>query len=179
MPSRNPFVACALLAVLLLSAVAQAAASASEDHETAPSFSAVTTGGQAVSLQSIHAGKPFAVLTFFGVSCIPCQKKLVQLNEMWRDPAFRDRASLYAVNADGYNATRLSEELARRDLKIDFPVIADDNQAITNLYVNGVVPLTVVIDNQYRLVMSLVGARPESSRKMKSRILSEEEAIKK
>ncbi len=176
MPRRLPAaVRLSLLALLLLVPVCVRAGTPTDFEKAAP-FSGMTLSGQKVTLETIRLGKPFAVLTFFGVSCIPCQKKMGQLNELWRDDRFREKTALYAVNADGLSAEKLVEEMARRNIKIDFPVIADDNQAITNLYVDGIVPLTVVIDNQDRVVISLVGARPEGARKMADHILAEQEA---
>lgn len=132
----------------------------------ANSFAGSTLDGRVIALDSMYAGKPFVVLTFFGVNCIPCQKKIAQLNELFRDESFLASASLYAVNADGLAPDALRKELDRRKIKIDFPVVPDENQAITNLFVDGIVPLTIVIDNEYRIVMSTLGARPEAMKKM-------------
>jgi peroxiredoxin len=178
--SRSPTVAAQLfLIVLLLSFPAFAGMPAPAECLPAAPFSGATLSGEPVSLETIRGRKPYAVLTFFGVRCIPCQKKLAQLNELWGNPRFRDKASIYAINADGYSAEKLSEELLRLNIKIDFPVIPDDNQVITNLYVDGIVPLTIVIGSRDELVMSFVGARAEMTRKMADRILSEQEAREK
>lgn len=140
--------------------------------EDAPAFRGTTLCGKTVTPENLHAGRPYALLTFFGINCLPCQKKLAQLNEIWSDERVRRQAAFYAVNADGFDAGKLESEIARRGIRIDFPVLPDDNQAITNLYVNGIVPLTVLIDNEFNILMSALGARPEAMKKMEDRILN-------
>jgi hypothetical protein len=136
-------------------------------------FRGTTLSGKTILPETLFEGRPLAVLTFFGVNCIPCQKKIVQLNALWRNERLRECAVFYAINADGFNAEKLEKEIARRGIRIDFPVIPDEKQAITNLYVNGIVPMTVVIDKDFRVVLSTLGARPEMIKKLEDRILAQ------
>lgn len=141
--------------------------------DQAPAFECATLSGKGYRLETLSEGRPFLVLTFFGTSCIPCQKKIAQLNDLLKEPGVRDKAAFYAVNADGYDAVRLQKEIDRRGIRIDFPVICDENQAITNLYVDGIVPLTVLIDNNSQILSSYVGARPGTIKQLADRILGQ------
>ena len=176
MSLRKTTAAIVLAFAVLVPATARCVGStAPADYPKASPFSCTTLSGERLAYESLAGGRPYLVLVFFGVNCKPCQKEIAQLNELVRNRAFREQAGVYAVNADGYPAGKLAAELKRREITVDFPVIPDDNQAITNLYVEGVVPLTVVIDRDGRILLSVVGARPESVRKIEKLILAGKE----
>lgn len=141
--------------------------------DRAPAFECATLSGKGYRLETLSEGRPFLVLTFFGTSCIPCQKKIAQLNELLKDQGVREKAAFYAVNADGHDPARLEKEIEKRGIQIDFPVISDENQAITNLYVDGIVPLTVLIDNNLQILSSYVGARPGTIKQLADRIMGQ------
>jgi peroxiredoxin len=174
-PRIRTAAAIALLAVLL-PAGRIAASAPPPEYPKAPEFACTTLAGREIPFGALAEGRPFVVLVFFGVNCKPCQKELAQIGDLLRNGAFREQASVYAVNADGFPAGKLAAEMAKRKISVDFPVVADDNQVITNLYVDGVVPLTVVIDREGNLRLTVVGARPEGVRKIERLILAGKEA---
>lgn len=153
--------------------------SVAADYPLAPSFSCTTLSGTKLTSDTLAEGRPYVVLIFFGVNCKPCQTKIAQLNAVWRNERFREKARIYAVNADGFDAARLSAEVAKRQISIDFPVVVDDNQVITNLYVDRIVPLTVVIGNRDRILLTSIGARVNSVRKIEEMILAGKDACDK
>jgi thiol-disulfide isomerase/thioredoxin len=181
MPSKPsaPFIAAIILvAFLAVAGGVRVSGASADDPPPAPPFSGTTLDGRKLTFEALSEGRPYVVLVFFGVNCKPCQKEIALLNDCWRNEAFRDRARFYAINADGFDGRRLSAELERRKIKVDFPVIPDDNQVITNQYVDGIVPLTVVIGKKDRILLSVIGARIEKIRKIEELILAGKESGK-
>jgi peroxiredoxin len=151
------------------------AMAANPEPVPAPSFVFKTLEGEAIGPQSLFGDRPYVLLVFFGVNCLPCKKELAQVSDLWSKKSFRQKARIFAINADGLSPEKLKTEIEKRNIRIDFPVIPDENQVITNLYVSGIVPLTVLIDRQNRIVMSHLGARIESLRKLETRVMEYEE----
>lgn len=175
MPVRNRGWGIALCLVLLLSMPNVSMGEAAPTLPVpAPSFVFKTLDGRDIGFESLFADRPYVLLVFFGINCLPCKKELAQVSDLWNKESFRRRAHIFAVNSDGIPAEKLKAEISKRNIRIDFPVIPDEDQVITNLYVSGIVPLTVLIDRQNRIVMSHLGARIESLRKVEARVMESE-----
>jgi hypothetical protein len=55
------------------------------------------------------------------------------------------------------------------------PVVPDENQAITDSFVDGLIPLTVLIDRDRRIRLSILGAGSENVDLLRDMIIREEE----
>lgn len=178
-PGTRNFWATALLAALcvLAAAVPVPAQEGPEQGAGGPAevalpFSARTLSGDELGLDALLRGKRYVVLTFWGLNCSPCLKEIARLNALWGNPSFREKAGMLAVNTDKVGPKRLVAEMAKRNIEIAFPVATDEGYEITNAYVNGIIPLTVLIDGDRRIRMSILGADPEELTVMEKIVLA-------
>lgn len=136
-------------------------------------FSCEGLSGETITFESLLDGKDFLVIVFWGVNCGPCVQEFERLSAMWANPRFRQRAAMIAVNTDGRGAETLKDQMEERRIRIPFPVIPDEDQMITNAYVDGLIPLTVLIDRERRVRFSILGGGEEGTLLLERSILGD------
>jgi thiol-disulfide isomerase/thioredoxin len=134
---------------------------------TAPSFEAVTLDGDPFSLEATR-GKP-VVLAFWASWCGPCRGELPELSEL---QAQRDDIAIYAVNVD---RDRRKADAFLRQVKVDLPVVWDNQSLAMGQYDVLSMPTTFVLDAQGTVKLRKVGY---SSSKGLTEILAALEALK-
>jgi len=112
--------------------------------DTAPDFTLEDLEGKEVSL-SDFAGEKVVLLNFFSLRCGTCLMEAPYLEEFHRRYAGRG-VVVMAVSIDGVSADETA--FTMRDVKFDvtYPVLVDPEFAVTDIYTNFLVPLTIVID---------------------------------
>lgn len=145
------------------------------DGETVRSFSGETLSGEPLTLGSLLDGKDFLVVMFWGINCKPCLAEIALLSDLWENHEVRKRARVICVNTDGLDAKTLLDEMARKNIEVALPVVPDENQAITDSFVDGLIPLTVLIDRDRRIRLSILGAGSENVDLLRDMIIREEE----
>jgi peroxiredoxin len=128
--------------------------------------------GETATLDSLVEGKDRLVMVFWGVNCLPCLQEIEQLNREWEGPEFRRRLRMIAVNTDGLGAGALLKEMATREISIAFPVVTDEDHRITDTFVNGLIPLTVVIGKDRTVRKMFLGGGEETVDRVREEVLS-------
>ncbi|RMG58492.1 MAG: TlpA family protein disulfide reductase [Deltaproteobacteria bacterium] len=83
-------------------------------------------------------------LNFWGLRCTSCLEELRHLNAFYRKSG-KDGVFFAAVNTDGLPAGELLRQMESKGVEIRFPVIADPDMTVTEVFANGFIPHNVVI----------------------------------
>lgn len=117
----------------------------------APAFSVEDLQGRLVSLDS-HVGKP-VILRFFVPDCKFCRADTVVFNDYFRMYKEKGLGVVYI------NTEPKPGEVQKfvRDLGITFPVVLDPDRKIANQYRVQVVPQTIILDPEHKLIGAILG----------------------
>lgn len=123
--------------------------------------------GNSVALDS-YLGKGPVVLDFWATWCKPCLAALPELNVLYADLQPRG-VELVGINEDGVrNAAQVKPFVRTKGIK--FPVLMDTNrEAQTRLNVQ-VLPTTLLLDSEGRVVHTSFGYRPGEIEQLRARI---------
>ena len=114
--------------------------------------------GGSIDLQS---PQKLVLINYWAVWCAPCRKEIPEFNELLREHG--DQVSIVAVNFDGSEGQQLLTEIAK--LGIEFPSLLADPRAIWGLEPVQVLPETLVISAEGKLLRRLIGPRTSESLK--------------
>lgn len=87
------------------------------------------------------------ILDFFGTWCVPCIKALPKLASLQNK--FSDRLSILLISTE--EKERLIKFISKQS-NFSFPVIADANNVVSNLFQPPFFPYTVVLNNQNKII---------------------------
>ena len=116
--------------------------------DTATDF-ALLDGGS-VNLQS---PQKLVLINYWAVWCAPCRKEIPEFNQLLKDHG--DQVSIYAVNFDGSQGELLRTEINK--LGIEFPSLLADPRGIWGLEPVQVLPETLVVSAEGKLLQRLIG----------------------
>lgn len=116
--------------------------------DTATDF-ALLDGGS-VNLQS---PQKLVLINYWAVWCAPCRKEIPEFNQLLTDHG--DQVSIYAVNFDGSQGELLRTEIDK--LGIEFPSLLADPRGIWGLEPVQVLPETLVVSAEGKLLQRLIG----------------------
>lgn len=112
-------------------------------------------------------------INYWAEWCKPCREELPALSEFGR--ANSDRARVFGVNFDGVK----DEALDRLEtaLGVDFPTLAEDPAPFLGVATPAVLPTTLVLDQQGKVVRQLEGEQTiDSLERILSELLAMEES---
>ena len=115
-------------------------------------FSATLMDGTAIELTDYH-GK-VVVLNFWATWCTPCLKEMPDLEELWNDSG--GKVVVVAISMGE------TEEKIRKFLKkhhFSFPIIADTDMKIVQLYGVKNLPITYLVDPDGVIIGRAIGPR--------------------
>jgi thiol-disulfide isomerase/thioredoxin len=115
----------------------------------APSEYALLDGGSV----DLKAPQKLVLINYWAIWCAPCRKEIPEFNKLQADHA--DQVAIYAVNFDGSQGDVLRSEMAK--LGIEFPSLVADPRAIWGLEPVQVLPETLVISPDGKLLQRLIG----------------------
>jgi len=144
-------------AILLLSSCSGESTKAIRAGDTIASFSGTDLEGRNFSLAS-HKGKP-VIVRFFLLNCPYCKADTPIFN-MFYDKYRQRGLEIVYINNNGANAEEV--KIFAQELKINFPVIFDQEGKIAKQYNVKVQPLTLVLSPEHKLLAALLGGVSEA-----------------
>lgn len=106
--------------------------------------------GNAALLESLRG--QWVVINYWAKWCKPCIEEIPELNEL---DHLHDDITVLGVNYDGVTGEELAAQL--RELKVDFPTLAEDPAQLLGQPRPSVLPTTFIINPTGELLGSLVG----------------------
>jgi len=98
-------------------------------------------------------------INYWAEWCTPCREEIPELNQFLKTHA--DKAAVYGVNFDGLSGDALADVEAR--LGVKFPTLATDPGAYLGLPPPGILPVTLVVNDEEQVVAELVGEQTVQS----------------
>ena len=128
-----------------------AAAGMGEDKfkvgDVAPEFEKVAfLDGREAKLAAL-AGKNVLLLNFWGLRCGACLEEMPYLETIAKSYAGKGLV-VWGVDTDGVDAQTILDTLKEVNVSVTYPLIVDAEFALTDVYTNFLVPLTIVIDKK-------------------------------
>jgi peroxiredoxin len=170
MTRSRQFRAPVLALLLAMSFVSAALAALPRTGQSAPNFKAVTTSGQAISLDNYRGH--VLVIDFFAPWCLPCRDSTPHLVEMNRKYG-KQGLQVLGLNADD-DGDRSIKSFAD-EFRINYPVAAASEKIQTDFGIRSV-PVMFVIDKKGAVAEVYRGFNDEISRSMErliKRLLAE------
>jgi peroxiredoxin len=112
--------------------------------DKAPDFALKDLAGKEVKL-STYAGKSVVLLNFWGLRCGACLEERPYLEAMSKKYAGKGLVVL-GVDTDGVDTQTVLDTLNEVKVVVTYPLLVDPDFAVTDVYTNFLVPLTIVID---------------------------------
>lgn len=130
----------------------------------APSFTVSDFSAKAFDLKS-YLGKNALVISFWSIYCDSCVKEMLALQKL-EDKYKGKGLTILALNEDtrvpNERIVRFLDRLGRFRGKISYPLLFDKDSAVFNAYKGTVLPTTVLIDKEGKVVSSWEGFDPAS-----------------
>jgi peroxiredoxin len=112
--------------------------------DKAPDFTLKNLAGSDVKLSSF-AGKKVVLLNFWGLRCGACLEEMPYLEKIGK--SYQDKGLVVlGVDTDGVGPSEVTATLEEVQVSVSYPLLVDPEFAVTDLYTNFLVPLTIVID---------------------------------
>lgn len=119
--------------------------------DQAPDFSVTDMTGQKITLKE-WAGKP-VVLRFWSTDCKYCRADTPVFNTYY--DSYRERGLQVVYLNTGAAPAEVAAFV--KELEIPFPVVLDEGGAVAALYKVKMVPQTIVIDPDQKIIAAILG----------------------
>ncbi len=112
----------------------------------APAFEASGVDGTRIASADLaRSGKP-TVIVFWGLRCGACLEEIPACNNIYAK--YKGKIALLGVNVDGIDAELLFGQIKKKEIRIDYTVVADPDLKMADLFGMTMAPLTVVLDRK-------------------------------
>lgn len=119
--------------------------------DMAPDFTVVDMNGAKISLRD-RAGHP-VILRFWSTDCQYCRADTPVFNDYFN--RYKEQGLQVVYLNTGATAAEVAQFV--RELAIPFPVVMDEGGRVAGLYRVKVVPQTIIIDPQQKIVAAMLG----------------------
>ena len=118
----------------------------------APNFRLKTVEGKTIELQDLQ-GK-VVVLNFWATWCPPCRAEIPGMIEVYRKHHSRG-LEIVGISLDAEGWTKVSPLM--HEMNIEYPVVLGNNDVVNAYGGIRVIPTTVIVDREGRIVDKFVG----------------------
>ena len=154
----------AVISTILLSTTTLIASAGSAVTEPAPDFTLKTLEGEELTLAKLKGN--VVLLNFWASWCSPCREEMPALKKLHKRYE-TDGLVLLGVNVEPDSKTALQ---AAARLEVNFPVLLDQKQIVTELYHITAMPSTVIIDRAGNTRLVHRGFKPGTEKKYEALI---------
>lgn len=116
------------------------------------------SGGGGLNLEQVRGS--WLIVNYWAEWCAPCREEIPELNELYAERAALN-LDILGVNYDGLRDPELAEVIVR--MGIAFPVLTEDPRNYWGAEMPQVLPVTLVIGPDGKLVANLVGPQTRAS----------------
>lgn len=167
-----PVLSTVCVAVVLLAASAGNGAegdAAGLVGKNAPMFSTVDLDGKPVHLAEVLPASSLVVLNFWGVRCSSCLEEMPHLSGI-NARYVAQKVKILGVNVDGMEPGKLKSLLPQVAAMPSYPLLADQEFKITDLYGVSAAPLTFIVLPTGKVVYQHEGFTAGDEKKMEEEI---------
>lgn len=123
--------------------------------QPAPDFSYINEAGKKVQLSHLQGN--VVLLHFFTTWCAPCIREMPMLEtEVW--DLYKEKKFTVLSFGIGHNDEELNKWASAK--KLSFPIYADREKRIYDLYATSYIPRSYIIDENGTIVYALMGYDP-------------------
>lgn len=115
------------------------------------------------------AEKP-TLLAFWSVTCSTCIEEIPFLSRLQSNHS--DKLDVIGIHPPGFPQMQIQRFLARYPDKIPYMLAIDNNRTLIDAYNVTILPRTILIDRQGRVLYDHLGFDPDSEKEIKNEILS-------
>lgn len=133
----------------------------------APRFTAPLLEGGDFDLGPLM-GQKAILLDFWSIYCVSCVQEMPRLVELYN--RFSDNLAAVGVDLDSFGTKRVAQFVKGLPFKVPYPIVIDKSRQIAARYGVSVLPTTVVIDKQGRILYYHVGYAPGDEKEIEEKI---------
>ena len=116
-----------------------------------------------------HLGKDAILLDFWSIYCVSCVQempRLVEIYDKYKDQGF----VAVGVDLDSFGTKRVVKFVQGLDFKVSYPIVIDKQRQIAGKYGVSVLPTTIVIDREGKIIFYHVGYAPGDEAKIEDMV---------
>jgi len=135
-------------------------------NETAPEFSFTTNDGKTVKLSDYKGN--VILINFFATWCGPCMKEMPYIQkDLWEKLKNNDKFIILSFGRD-----HSQEEVKKfiESKKFTFPIFADEDKSIYNLFATKYIPRNYLIDSNGKVIYASTGFSEKEFEELKATI---------
>jgi thiol-disulfide isomerase/thioredoxin len=125
--------------------------------------------GQKFKLSGIFTDKP-TLLVFWSVTCASCIQEIPFITKLHKE--YSDKLTVIGIHPPGFPIKRVKMFMKRYKPAIPYLVAIDDKNTLIGKYKVTILPRTVLINKQGKVLYDHVGYEPDQEKEMKNAILS-------
>ncbi|WP_396173606.1 TlpA family protein disulfide reductase [Flavobacterium sp.] len=135
-------------------------------NETSPEFSFTTNDGKTVKL-SDYKGKVI-LINFFATWCGPCMKEMPYIQkDLWEKLKKNDTFIILSFGRD-HSQEEVNKFIETK--KFTFPIFADKDKSIYNLFATKYIPRNYLIDSNGKVIYASTGFSEKEFEELKATI---------
>jgi peroxiredoxin len=133
----------------------------------APRFTAPLLDGGDFDLGPL-LGQKAILIDFWSIYCVSCVQEMPKLVEIFN--RFPGQLAAVGVDLDSFGTKRVAQFVKGLEFKIPYPVVIDKSRQVAARYGVSVLPTTVVIDKQGKILYYHVGYAPGDEKEIEEKV---------
>ncbi len=130
--------------------------------DSAPVFSMMMTNGEEFSLSAARGD--VVLINFYSNWCGPCRRETPYLQQIWETRKHNPRFRMLVI---GREETTKSVQDFCEEFRFTFPAAADPDRSVYSLYAKELIPRTLVISPEGKILFYTVGFYEEDLKQLK------------
>jgi peroxiredoxin len=166
--NNNRMLVLAVFFWILISLPLPSVAAELKAGEMAPLFTAIDMADETRSLQE-GVDNGIVLLDFWSIYCVACLEempKIIELRDKYKDKGL----TVLSINLDSFGVRRVKRFIDGLEYKIPFPVIIDRKREIAGSYKVTMLPTTILIGKEGKVVYHHIGYTPGDEEKFEGLI---------